>query len=94
MEDTAFWTLWAIQIVALLIYRWVGKVFFSQPRFNHPAIFWNPTSRFILCYAPMVVMAILVALAFFITQSPWWFLGFSFIGFVMCSTKPSPELLR
>lgn len=83
-----------LQIVTILIYGWVGRVFLSQPRYNHPTIFHSPTARAMLCYGPLVVMVVLVVLAFFLTKSLWLFLGLSFAGFVASSVRPDRNLLR
>lgn len=81
------------QALNLLIYRWVGAAFVSQPRFNHPMVFHNPTARLMLCYGPMVAMVILVVLAFVLTESPWLFLGLTVGGFVAFSARPNPDLM-
>jgi hypothetical protein len=39
-------------------------------------------------------MAILVMLAFVLTDSPWIFLGLTFAGFVAFSARPHPEFMR
>lgn len=80
-----------LQVVALLIYFWVGRVFISQPVTNHPGIFYDPTARFVLCYGPAVTMVISVVLAFVLTNSPWLFLGFSLAGWVVCSPRPGSK---
>lgn len=77
-----------LQVVALLIYLWVGRVFISQPVTNHPGIFYNPTACLILCNGPAVTMVISVVLAFMFTNSPWLFLGFSLAGWIACSPRP------
>jgi hypothetical protein len=89
MMEASLLILGGIQLVALLLYRWVGKVFVSQPAYNHPGIFHDATARLLLCYGPLVVMAVLVILAFFVTNSPWLFLGLTIAGFIACSVKPS-----
>lgn len=91
--ETSLVILGIAQGVNLLVYRWIGAVFFSQPRFNHPMIFHNPTARLILCYGPMVTMAILVILAFALTESPWLFLGLTVAGFVAFSARPHPDFM-
>lgn len=89
--ETSIVLLGIAQVLNLLIYRWVGAVYISQPRFNHPKIFHNPTSRSMLCYGPMVVMLILVVLAFVVTDFPWLFLGLTVAGFVAFSARPNPD---
>ena len=76
------------QVVALLWYWWVGRVFFSQPRWLHPPIFWNPFARGILAFGPLVVMALLVVSAFLFTRSPWLFLALTVGGWIAFSPRP------
>ena len=83
-----------VQVLNLLVYWWVGNVFFSQPRHNHPRIFWNPTARLLLGYGPLIMLALLVVLAFFVTRSPWWFLGLSFVALLACSQRPYSNFFR
>ena len=92
--DATFWTLAAAQVVNLLVYKWVGAVFLSQPRFNHPMMFHNPTARLLLAYGPLVIMVVLIVLAFFLTDSPWWFLAGSLVLWVAWSRMPNPEMFR
>lgn len=87
MEDTNLIALGLIQTLALLVYRWVGKSFFSQPRSNHPSIFWNPMARTALCLGPVIVIFGMVVLAFFITKSPWIFLAASVVLFGIFSPR-------
>lgn len=82
------------QVVALLIYLWVGRVFISQPVTNHPGIFYDPTARLILCNGPAATMVILVVLAFMLTNSPWLFLGLSLAGWIVCSPRPGCNDIR
>jgi hypothetical protein len=89
--DTGLLALGGLQIATLLLYRWVGRSFVSQPRFNHPAIFHNPTARMLLCNGPFVVGGALIVLSFFLTESPWLFLGLSVAGFIAFSARPNPD---
>lgn len=91
--ETELVVLSVLQGANLLIYRWVGKVFLSQPRFNHPSIFHNATVASALLYGPMVMMAILVILAFFVTESPWLFLALTIAGFIAFSSRPNSDFL-
>lgn len=86
--DTPLLILGILQVIALLLYRWVGKVYFSQPAFNHPGIFRNEIAAMVLCYGPLAAMVVLVVLAFVLTDAPWWFLGLSVAGWVACSPSP------
>lgn len=87
--NTSFIILGVLQAIFLFTYRWVGMVFISQPKINHPRIFWNPTSRLVLCYGPLAMMAVLVALAFMLTESPWLFLGLTVAGLIAFSSRPN-----
>src|SRR5438552_16646742 len=71
--DATFWILVCTQVLNLLVYRWVGAVFLSQPRFNHPMIFHSPVARLLLAYGPLVTMVVLIVLAFVFTHSSCWF---------------------
>jgi hypothetical protein len=82
------------QALNLLIYRWVGVVFISQPRFNHPHIFHKPIARLLLSYGPLAVMTSLVILAFVFTESPWLFLGLTVAGFIAFAAKPHPSFFE
>lgn len=92
--DTDLIALGGLQVVTLLLYRWVARTFVSQPLFNHPAIFHNPTARMVLCYGPYIVGGVLVVLSFFLTESPWLFLCLSVVGFVVFSERPHPDLFQ
>lgn len=82
-----------LQALTLFIYSWVNKVYVSQPRYNHPMIFHNPTTCLLLIYGPYASSVTLVALAFFLTNSPWLFLGLTIAGFVAFSTRPHSDLI-
>ncbi len=92
--ETHLVVLGILQVVTVLIYGWVGRVFLSQPRYNHPSIFHSPAARLVLCYGPLVAMVVLVVLAFVLTESPWLFLGLTVAGFVASSVRPDRDLLR
>jgi hypothetical protein len=92
--DSNFIIIGFFQFVVMLIYRWVNIVFISQPRGYHPAIFHSPKARLVLCYGPYIVFCLLVALAFFLTKSPWLFLGLTAACLVAFSETPDPEHLR
>lgn len=92
--NATFWALVGAQILNLLVYRWVGAVFLSQPRFNHPMIFHSPVARILLAYGPLVTMVALIVLAFVLTDSPWWFLAGSIALWIAWSRMPNPEAFR
>lgn len=83
----------ALQVVSLLVYGWVGRVFISQPRWNHPAIFHNPVARGVLIVVPLVAIVALVVCAFLFTNSPWLFLGLSVAGWVALSPRPGSGVM-
>ena len=83
-----------LQLATLLLYRWVVRSFVSQPKYNHPAIFYNPTARLLLCNGPFVVGAVLIVLSFFMTMSPWLFLGLSIAGYIAFSGRPHPDIFE
>lgn len=82
----------SLQIITLLVYRWVGQVCLSQPLFKHPHIFHNPTARRILLFGPPVCWLALIVLAFSFTDSPWAFLILSIAGFAAFSVRLHPDL--
>ena len=81
----SFVLLGVIQILFLMIYRWVGKRYIFAPRFDHPAIFWNRYIAVILCIIAEAGVPATAIAAFFFTESPWLFLGLSAVGFVLFS---------
>jgi hypothetical protein len=87
--ETSLFILGILQVLCLLLYGWVGRVFISQPRWNHPAIFHNPVTRGVLVAGPLVAIVALVVCAFLFTNSPWLFLGLSVAGWVALSPRPN-----
>lgn len=81
--------LWGLFGVSAAIYWWVGKVYISQPKFNHPAIFWNPIRAKVLLLVPQLGFLLSVTGGFIYTQNGWWYLGAVVIGFVALSSRPS-----
>ena len=82
-----------LQVVTLFLYGWVGRVFVSQPQWNHPRIFHNAVVRNLLVIGPLVVMVALIVCAFVFTHSPWLFLGLTLAGWVALSPRPSRDLM-
>lgn len=68
------WIFLILQIILVRIGWWVYHTYFTQPRYNHPRIFWNPVARFILEYGPTTGIIGLVVAGFFFTSHPWLFL--------------------
>lgn len=81
----SFLLLGVLQIFFLMVYRWVGKRYIFAPRSDHPAIFWSQSIATILCATPTIGIPATVIAAFFLTDSPWLFLGLSVAGFVLFS---------
>lgn len=73
------WIFAILQVIFMRIGWWVYNSYFTEPRHNHPAIFWNPLGRTLLIYGPTVGIVGLVIAAFFLTSHPWFFLGFTLI---------------
>jgi hypothetical protein len=76
-----------LQVVNLLLYGWVARVFMSQPQWNHPAIFHNAVIRNVLVMGPLAAMVALVVCGFLFTHSPWLFLGLTVAGWVALSPR-------
>lgn len=89
--NSALLILGILQVANILVYQWVNKVFVSQPIINHPPLFYSATARIALCYGPYIIGLLLIMLAFFLTDSPWLFLGVTGAGFVACSERPHPD---
>lgn len=73
------WILGILQIFCVWIGWWVYRSYYTQPRYNHPAIFWNPLTRTLLTCGPTIGIVGLVITAFFLTAHPWIFLIFTLI---------------
>ena len=80
--------LWILFGVSAAIYWWVGKVYVSQPKFNHPSIFWNPTRAKILLVSPPIGFLLTIVGGFIYTENGWWYLGVVVIGLVALSSRP------
>jgi hypothetical protein len=81
--------LWFLLGVSALLFWWVGKVFISQPRFNHPRLFWNPAVAKILTTAPLLGLGAVAIGGFIFTTSGWWYLGAVLAVFFFLSSKPA-----
>lgn len=81
--------LWVLFGISAAIYWWVGKVYISQPKFNHPSIFWSPMRAKILLLAPQVGFLLAVVGGFVYTENGWWYLGAVVLGFIALSSRPS-----
>jgi len=90
--QTGLLVLGSLQVIVLLVYRWVGQVCLSQPLFRHPAIFHSSTARRVLLFGPPVSWLALIVLAFFFTEWPWAFLILSIAGFAAFSVRLHPDL--
>lgn len=76
------------QFVNILVMRYVGKSFITQPDWNVPAIFRNPFIGKLLVIGPQIALVALIILAFVFTSSPWWFAGASVLAFIIIASPP------
>jgi hypothetical protein len=76
-----FYLLAVFQGLNLLLHWWVQQNF-AKPRLIQPSVFHSPITRSLLLIAPNIIGLTLIVLAFFFTDSPWLFLGFSAAGFI------------
>lgn len=81
------WLLIILQIIFVKISWWVYNAYYTQPKYNHPPIFWNPLARTLLVYGPLTGIFGLVITAFFLTYHPWLFLFFTLAFWVYCGHK-------
>jgi hypothetical protein len=81
------WLLAVLQVAFIWIGWWVYNSYFTQPRHNHPPIFWNPLTRTLLIYGPSIGIIGLVIAAFFLTSHPWIFLFFTLAFWGYCGHK-------
>lgn len=80
--------LWILFTVSAGLYWWVGKVFVSQPKHNHPQLFWNPAVAETLVTAPLLGLGAVAVGGFLFTTSGWWFLGAAVAAFVLLGVRP------
>ncbi len=81
------WLLAVLQVAFVWIGWWVYNSYFTQPRHNHPSIFWNPLTRTLLIYGLSIGIVGLVIAAFFLTSHPWLFLFFTLVFWGYCGHK-------
>ena len=84
-----------IQMFLIRTGWWVYYSYITQPKYNHPMIFWNPLMRMALVVGPSTCAILLVVFSFYQNIHPWWFLLFSF-GWWMYGSKlhkPNDESL-
>lgn len=86
------WLLIILQIIFVKIGWWVYNAYYTQPKYNHPPIFWNPLARTLLVYGPLTGILGLVITAFFLTSHPWLFLFFTLAFWVYCGHKRNTAL--
>lgn len=79
--------LWILFVVSAALFWWVGKAFVSQPRSNHPGIFWNSMVAKILVIAPLLGLGAVAVGGFVFTASGWWFLGAVVAAFLLLSPR-------
>ena len=75
-----------IQMFLIRTGWWVYYNYTTQPKYNHPMIFWNPLMRLALVVGPTACAILLVVFAFHQNIHPWWFLLFS-IGWWIYGSK-------
>jgi len=80
--------LWLLCVTSTLLHWWVGKVYISQPRFNHPRIFWNPIMANTLTIAPQLGFLLTVIGGFILTGNGWWYLGVVIFCGIVFSSMP------
>lgn len=81
------WLLAILQVACVKIGWWVYQVYFTQPSYNHPSIFWNPLMRTLLIYGPSMGIVALAISAFFLTSHPWLFLVSTIVFWGYCGHK-------
>ncbi len=81
------WLLAVLQVAFVWIGWWVYNSYFTQPKHNHPPIFWNPLIRTLLIYGPSIGIVGLVIASFFLTSHPWPFLIFTLVFWGYCGHK-------
>ena len=79
--------LWILFGASAALYWWVGKVFVSQPKFNHPQLFWNPAVAKTLVAAPLLGFGAVAIGGFVFTANGWWFVGAVVAAFVLLSAR-------
>jgi len=89
--NAVFLILMLLQAFLMRVNWWVYYTFITQPKYNHPPIFWNPFVRVILVSGPFIGIALLMFLSFFVTSSPWWFISLSVIWWVFGSKFHKPK---
>jgi hypothetical protein len=77
------WLFLILQAIFIQINWWAHNTYYFQPKYNHPAIFWNPLTRKILLGVPWWGIIGLAILAFFYTDHPWQFLLFTVVWWAL-----------
>ena len=75
------WILVGFQVIASWALWWTYRVYHSQPRENHPSIFWNPLVRSMLIWLPFLITLGLPIVSFFLVDHPWEFVIFAIVAF-------------
>ena len=79
--------LWIVFAVSAALYWWVARVYVSQPKFNHPRLFWNPAVATTFLAAPLLGLLAVAVGGFVFTSNGWWFLGAAAAALVLLSAK-------
>lgn len=77
------WLFVIFQIIFIHINWWAYNAYYMQPKYNHPAIFWNPLARKLLLTLPWIAIIGLAVSAFFYTHRPWLFLFFTAVWWII-----------
>lgn len=81
------WLLAVLQVAFVWMGWWVYNSYFTQPRHNHPPIFWNPLTRTLLIYGPSIGIVGVAIAAFFLTAHPWLFMFFTLVFWGYCGHR-------
>lgn len=79
--------LFLVLVASYFLYQWVGAVYVSQPRENHPAIFWNPVAATALTILPFAGFILVAICGFIYTSAGWYYLAGSIISWLLPMLK-------
>lgn len=80
--------LWVIFCLSSFLYRWIGKVYVSQPRYNRPPLFWNPVRAKVVVAIPFLGFLLVVIGGFVYTDKGWWYLAAVIVAWFIFSEIP------
>ena len=73
--------LWILFGINTLIYYYVGRAVLSQPKHNHPMLFWSGGMKWAAMVVPPSGYLALIVAGFFLTDSGWMVLLASIIAY-------------